>query len=85
MVEYVDGSILAQLGNPDMRTPIACAFASRSFPRRIAFCTDDRSASDTLKMGATDHNVRLAIESGVYDEHHLNQRLAQAYAEIRRV
>jgi 1-deoxy-D-xylulose-5-phosphate reductoisomerase len=23
MVEYVDGSILAQLGNPDMRTPIA--------------------------------------------------------------
>ena len=23
MVEYVDGSVLAQLGNPDMRTPIA--------------------------------------------------------------
>lgn len=27
MVEYVDGSILAQLGNPDMRTPIAQALA----------------------------------------------------------
>jgi 1-deoxy-D-xylulose-5-phosphate reductoisomerase len=25
MVEYVDGSVLAQLGNPDMRTPIAHA------------------------------------------------------------
>jgi 1-deoxy-D-xylulose-5-phosphate reductoisomerase len=32
MVEYVDGSILAQLGNPDMRTPIAHALA---FPGRI--------------------------------------------------
>lgn len=27
MVEYVDGSTLAQLGPPDMRTPIACALA----------------------------------------------------------
>jgi 1-deoxy-D-xylulose-5-phosphate reductoisomerase len=27
LVEYVDGSTLAQLGAPDMRTPIACAFA----------------------------------------------------------
>jgi 1-deoxy-D-xylulose-5-phosphate reductoisomerase len=32
MVEYVDGSILAQLGNPDMRTPIAHALA---WPQRI--------------------------------------------------
>ena len=30
MVEYVDGSVLAQLGNPDMRTPIAHALG---FPR----------------------------------------------------
>lgn len=27
MVEYVDGSVLAQMGNPDMRTPIAHAMA----------------------------------------------------------
>ena len=27
MVEYEDGSTLAQLGPPDMRAPIACAFA----------------------------------------------------------
>jgi 1-deoxy-D-xylulose-5-phosphate reductoisomerase len=33
MVEYVDGSILAQLGNPDMRTPIAHALG---WPERIA-------------------------------------------------
>jgi 1-deoxy-D-xylulose-5-phosphate reductoisomerase len=32
MVEYVDGSVIAQLGNPDMRTPIAQALA---FPERI--------------------------------------------------
>jgi 1-deoxy-D-xylulose-5-phosphate reductoisomerase len=32
MVEYVDGSVLAQLGNPDMRTPIAYALA---YPERI--------------------------------------------------
>jgi 1-deoxy-D-xylulose-5-phosphate reductoisomerase len=33
MVSYVDGSVLAQLGNPDMRTPIAHALAH---PQRIA-------------------------------------------------
>ncbi|MDB5812620.1 MAG: 1-deoxy-D-xylulose 5-phosphate reductoisomerase [Betaproteobacteria bacterium] len=32
LVEYVDGSLLAQLGNPDMRTPIAYALG---FPDRI--------------------------------------------------
>jgi 1-deoxy-D-xylulose-5-phosphate reductoisomerase len=32
MVEYVDGSVLAQLGTPDMRTPIAYALG---WPRRI--------------------------------------------------
>ena len=32
MVEYVDGSVIAQLGNPDMRTPIAHALA---YPERI--------------------------------------------------
>jgi adenine deaminase len=35
---------------------------------QVAFATDDRSASDTLRMGATDHNVRLAIESGLSPE-----------------
>ncbi|MDQ8021252.1 MAG: 1-deoxy-D-xylulose-5-phosphate reductoisomerase [Moraxellaceae bacterium] len=33
MVEYVDGSVIAQLGNPDMRTPIAHAMA---WPERIS-------------------------------------------------
>src|ERR1039458_7580221 len=32
MVEYADGSVIAQLGNPDMRTPIAHALA---YPERI--------------------------------------------------
>ncbi|TAL35782.1 1-deoxy-D-xylulose-5-phosphate reductoisomerase [Phenylobacterium sp.] len=34
MVEYADGSTLAQLGPPDMRPPIACAFA---WPDRLAW------------------------------------------------
>ena len=33
MVEYIDGSTIAQLGSPDMRVPIAHALA---YPRRIA-------------------------------------------------
>ncbi len=32
LVEYVDGSVLAQLGNPDMRTPIAYGLA---YPDRL--------------------------------------------------
>ena len=32
MVQYVDGSVIAQMGNPDMRTPIAHALA---YPQRI--------------------------------------------------
>jgi 1-deoxy-D-xylulose-5-phosphate reductoisomerase len=32
LVEYADGSTLAQLGPPDMRTPIACAYA---WPDRV--------------------------------------------------
>jgi adenine deaminase len=32
---------------------------------QIGFTTDDRSASHTLAMGASDHNARLAIESGL--------------------
>ena len=35
---------------------------------QIAFTTDDRSASSTLELGATDHNIRLAIESGLAPE-----------------
>ncbi|MFZ5502643.1 MAG: 1-deoxy-D-xylulose-5-phosphate reductoisomerase [Pseudomonadota bacterium] len=32
LVEYIDGSLIAQLGNPDMRTPIAYGLA---YPQRI--------------------------------------------------
>lgn len=34
LVEYADGSTLAQLGAPDMRTPIACAW---SWPDRVVW------------------------------------------------
>lgn len=45
MVDYVDGSVLAQLGNPDMRTPIAHALA---WPQRI---DSGVSALDLLRIG----------------------------------
>ena len=32
-VEYADGSVIGQMGNPDMRVPIAYAF---SYPKRLA-------------------------------------------------
>ncbi len=37
MVQYCDGSVIAQLGNPDMRTPIARAMA---YPNRITSGVD---------------------------------------------
>jgi len=51
MVEYADGSVLAQLGNPDMRTPIAHALA---WPERIG------SGVDALDIFAT---ARLDFET----------------------
>ncbi|OWW22186.1 1-deoxy-D-xylulose-5-phosphate reductoisomerase [Noviherbaspirillum denitrificans] len=45
MVSYVDGSVLAQLGNPDMRTPIAYGLA---YPDRI---TSGVTAVDLVKIG----------------------------------
>lgn len=35
---------------------------------QVAFATDDRPAQDTLAIGATDHNLRLAIASGLAPE-----------------
>lgn len=46
LVHYVDGSVLAQLGAPDMRTPIALALA---WPGRMAAPTE---RLDLVKLGA---------------------------------
>jgi adenine deaminase len=35
---------------------------------QLAITTDDRSCSDTLRLGATDHNVRIAIGAGLAPE-----------------
>lgn len=43
MVQYVDGSVLAQLGSPDMRTPIAYAI---SWPERMQAPVDRLSLAD---------------------------------------
>ncbi len=48
MVEYVDGSVIAQLGTPDMRTPIAGALA---WPDRMA---TPGERLDLVKVGRLD-------------------------------
>src|SRR5690606_14545224 len=48
LVEYVDGSVLAQLGNPDMRIPIAYGLA---WPGRME---SGVSSLDLLKHGHLD-------------------------------
>ncbi len=70
LVEYADGSTLAQLGPPDMRAPIACAWA---WPGRM--CWDapslDLAAIATLTFEAPDEIrfpalsiARQALEAG---------------------
>jgi 1-deoxy-D-xylulose-5-phosphate reductoisomerase len=51
MVEYVDGSVLAQLGNPDMRTPIAYALG---YPDRLE---SGVSSLDLFKIARLDFEV----------------------------
>ncbi|AWF82188.1 1-deoxy-D-xylulose-5-phosphate reductoisomerase [Microbulbifer sp. A4B17] len=51
MVQYRDGSLLAQMGNPDMRTPIAHALA---FPQRIDAGVP---ALDLIAQGRLDFEV----------------------------
>lgn len=48
MVEYIDGSVLAQLGNPDMRTPIAYGLG---YPDRLE---SGVSALDLLSVARLD-------------------------------
>jgi len=47
MVTYSDGSVLAQLGNPDMRTPIAHALA---WPERISSGVEPLNILDVAKL-----------------------------------
>ena len=66
MVEYVDGSTLAQMGPPDMKTPIACALA---WPERIAWPAPrlDLAAMGRLTFEAPDEDrfpaLKLAREA----------------------
>lgn len=66
MVQYVDGSVLAQMGNPDMRTAIAFGLG---WPERISsgVATLDLIAASRLDFEAPDESrfpcLRLARES----------------------
>ena len=70
LVEYVDGSTLAQMGPPDMRTPIACALA---WPERIGWAAPklDLAALGRLTFEAPDERrfpalglARQALKTG---------------------
>lgn len=66
MVQYVDGSVLAQMGQPDMRTPIAHALA---YPKRINAGVSPLNFADMVNFSfhAPDFtrypNLKLAIEA----------------------
>lgn len=66
MVQYTDGSVLAQMGNPDMRTPIAHALA---FPKRIEAGVEPLDFTNMLdfSFNAPDFerypNLKLAIDA----------------------
>ena len=66
MVAYHDGSVLAQLGNPDMRTPIAHALA---WPERIESGVEDLNIFDVARLDFETADLdrfpclRLAMES----------------------
>jgi 1-deoxy-D-xylulose-5-phosphate reductoisomerase len=70
LVEYDDGSVLAQLGNPDMRTPIAHALA---WPERVSagVATLDLATIGALTFAAPDRErfpclalARSALSAG---------------------
>ena len=66
LVEYIDGSVIAQLGNPDMRTPIAHALG---YPLRITSGVSylDLAATGRLNFSSPDERrfpcLRLAREA----------------------
>ena len=66
MVQYKDGSVIAQMGNPDMRTPIAHAL---SFPDRIesGVAPLDFFNTTSFEFQSVDFNrypnLKLAIEA----------------------
>jgi len=55
MVSYVDGSVLAQMGTPDMRTPIAYALA---WPGRVATPSPRLNLSDIGKLTFEDPDTK---------------------------
>jgi 1-deoxy-D-xylulose-5-phosphate reductoisomerase len=55
MVEYLDGSILAQLGNPDMRTPIAHALA---WPQRISSGVNSLDIISSMRLDFESPNLK---------------------------
>ena len=61
LVEYSDGSVIAQLGNPDMRTPIAFALG---YPQRIEAGVDflDLAALGKLHFSEPEHNRFPCLE-----------------------
>jgi len=88
MVEYIDGSVLSQMGSPDMRTPIAYAMG---WPQRIPAPVERLDFSkisaltffepDTVKFPAL-RLAREALEAGGEAPCVLNAANEQAVASV---
>jgi len=83
MVDYVDGSVLAQMGNPDMRTPIANALA---WPNRIdsGVVPLDLVAASRLDFSVADHTFFpcLALAYQALDAGGTNTAILNAANEV---
>ncbi|RVU86018.1 1-deoxy-D-xylulose-5-phosphate reductoisomerase [Leucothrix sargassi] len=67
MVSYVDGSVIAQLGNPDMRTPIAYSLA---WPERIDSGVEDLDLFEIARFDFEKPNFsRFPCLKFAYDAH----------------
>ncbi|MEB8431020.1 1-deoxy-D-xylulose-5-phosphate reductoisomerase [Cocleimonas sp. KMM 6892] len=75
MVSYNDGSVIAQLGNPDMRTPIAYALG---YPERIESGVEQLDIFDVAQLNFEKPDFeRYRCLQLAYDAHH-----AGGYATI---
>ncbi|MEM1164798.1 MAG: 1-deoxy-D-xylulose-5-phosphate reductoisomerase [Planctomycetota bacterium] len=72
LVELADGSVIAQLGQPDMRTPIQCAL---THPRRLPGLAPPLGPADLAGLGT------LAFRAIDHDRH---PALAAAHTVMRR-
>ncbi|WP_345419120.1 1-deoxy-D-xylulose-5-phosphate reductoisomerase [Halioxenophilus aromaticivorans] len=83
MVQYKDGSVLAQLGNPDMRTPIAHALA---WPERIDAGVQSLDIFDVARLDFEPPNLErfpcLALAMAAAERNDCSAAIVNAANEV---